>query len=150
MFQNKVISLQKIFVTKALVFIVATFLASNAVAEKDYALLAKRFLTNFQCANFFVEGKIEKHFTAGLGQGREFYVAVRESRIPKEQEGKIPMILGFLLPGPNADFYLGRVWQWAEEDSGEKVDEQCELCDAEGRQNVRRRLYKKNNCDLVL
>ena len=125
-------------------------LVGHAHATEDYGKLSKRFLTNFQCANFYQEGTIEGHLNAGLEQGRKFYKAVQDNKITDDQSGSIPMILGFLLPGPNAEFYLGRVWQWAETDSEKKVREGCESCDTEGLEIRRRTLYREANCELVL
>ena len=85
--------IEKFHLSKLWLIVFGAVLAANPLlADEDFSLLSKRFLTNFQCARLSSDqAAMEKHFMAGLEQGKKFYDAARNNKVSEEQS-KIPML----------------------------------------------------------
>lgn len=136
---------------------------SHAQPVETKAKLALKMYSAFQRATFSELSKKgdeqARFFKIGYDAGKGFYEALEKGEISDEQlRSTVPLIINLLHGGPNIDFLIGRVFQFATDDAfgsvvkndgglPRKVDDW--IMDVGLRKIIAENAYRKANCELL-
>lgn len=138
-----------------LVLLMAASAPAFAQSSKDYALMAKRGWSEFECAALAASAKKKNKqvrlFKQGFHHIKDFIQATLDGKVDRQDTFEtVPMSVTMLMEGPIVDFMLGAIWSEAYKTSHEDVynDEKGEPRLASLWQNYAELKFRRANCEL--
>jgi len=123
---------------------------------------AKQSLVAFQCATLASFAKnteeAERLFLYGYEQGKAFIGAISEKNITEEEVQKAPLSILLTLQGPNPDFMLGRIYEYASESTYDSITDRMKkegvsetylLTNVQLRGSWARNMFNEQHCSLI-
>lgn len=136
---------------KILIICIFFICSLNAESSKEYAKKGRLVWSAFECSIY--ASKIDKMkeaenlFNLGYKNGLDFIDALKLNKIEeKDLSEEVPVVIKFLLSGPNADFILGRIYEVSVDNVYKNVDLNTV---AEIQRNKFIKKYTDSNCSLI-
>jgi len=129
---------------------------NNAIAESadDYTIAVRAAYSAFECSVLARKSKQvdeqKRLFRHGYEEGTKFVAALRAGKIQREGLRQDSDDLLTRLEGPNADFILGRLFEYARESALANVEKSGRVINPDAEQlQLARMKFKKQNCALI-
>lgn len=150
---------------RIMISILASLLASSALASQDDAKLGRYALSAFQCfayaSNAGYKAEMERFFEIGIEASRKFLEALRADKITREDISKYtPMTVVWAAQGPTIDFAAGRIFESVTRDTYKRMSSYDTggmllpmdkwVTDVGLLKSIGENKYRQSNCELII
>jgi hypothetical protein len=123
--------------------------------SREYAVMGQEPWSAFQCSSWASKTsdakEQERLFLFGYSQGNKFFAVLRAKRIMQEDISReVPLAVMMLLEGPNDDFILGRIFEFAQKHALREVYQTGEKFNSDEVQKIiAGNKFRDGNCRLI-